>query len=465
MMPQMCLSDAALRFGGTLVNPDGYFSTVSINSRTTNSGDLFVAIEGDKYDAHSYLSSVADKISGAVVSRPNKALDIPQWVVQDTTKALGDLARLRRDNFQGIVVALTGSSGKTSVKEAIAMILSQANQVHATSGNLNNHFGVPLTLLAMDSKTDIAVIEMGASAIGEIDYLSSIAKPDIALVNNAQSAHIEGFGSLEAIALAKAEIYKSLKSDGTAVLNLDQPWVEQWLEIIGERKCISFSMTEQRADLFAKDVKDMGDGYFSFVLFINPKLAGVSIEQAVRLSHPGIHSISNGLAAAACAFAAGASLTEIGRGLENVALIPGRLQRKVLSDSCVLIDDSYNANPDSFKTAIDVLSMANSHRILVMGDMGELGEHAEKSHREVGAYAKKAQLNTLYAVGINSAAASEEFNGRHFPNQDSLIDSLKARIIELEAQHESITILVKGSRSSVMENIIQALVSGGKSSC
>jgi UDP-N-acetylmuramoyl-tripeptide--D-alanyl-D-alanine ligase len=306
---------------------------------------------------------------------------------------------------------------------------------------------------------------MGASAMGEIDYLSTIAKPDIALVNNAQSAHIEGFGSLEAIALAKAEIYQSLTSDGTAVLNLDQPWVEQWLDIIGQRKCISFSMTEHGADLFAKDIKDTGDGYFSFVLCINTKLAGVCTEQEVRLNHPGVHSISNGLAAAACAFAAGASLTEIVRGLENVALIPGRLQRNVLSDNCVLIDDSYNANPDSFKTAIDVLSMTNSYRILVMGDMGELGAHAEKSHREIGAYAKKAHLNALYAVGTDSAVASEEFEGQHFPDQDSLIDSLKTRIVELESQHESITILVKGSRSSVMENIVQAFVSGGKSSC
>ena len=465
MMPQMCLTDAALQFGGTLINPDGYFSAVSINSRTTNVGDLFVAIEGENFDAHSYLSTIADKISGAVVSRPNKALDIPQWVVQDTTKALGDLARLRRDSFQGTVVALTGSSGKTSVKEAISIILSQTYEVHATSGNLNNHFGVPLTLLAMDTKTDIAVIEMGASAIGEIDYLSSIAQPDIALVNNAQSAHIEGFGSLKAIALAKAEIYKSLKSDGTAVLNLDQPWVDQWLEIIGERNYISFSITEERADLFAKNIKDTGDGYFSFDLCINQKFAGASAEQNVRLKHPGLHSISNGLAAAACAFAAGAGLTEIVYGLENVALIPGRLQHKVLSDNCVVIDDSYNANPDSFKTAIDVLSKANSHRILVMGDMGELGDHAKELHREVGLYAKNAKIDSLYAVGANSEIASQEFMGQHFPDQAALIDSLKAQIIELEASHESVIILVKGSRSSAMENVVQALFSGEKSSC
>ncbi len=465
MIPEMCLTDAALRFGGTLLNPDGCFSAVSINSRTTNTGDLFVAIQGENVDAHSYLSNVADKVSGAVVSRHDKTLNIPQWVVQDTTKALGDLAQLRRERFEGTVIALTGSSGKTSVKEAISMILSQENNVHITSGNLNNHFGVPLTLLAMDSLAEIAVIEMGASAVGEIDYLCSIAKPDVALVNNAQTAHIEGFGSLEAIALAKAEIYQSLRVDGTAVLNLDQPWIAQWLDIIGNRNCISFSLIDPSANLFAKNITDTGDGYFSFVLCIMPKQGEPSEESAVRLNNPGVHSISNALAAAACAFAVGASLAEIIRGLENTLLIPGRLQRKVLSRKSVVIDDSYNANPESFKAAIDVLSMSSSYRILVMGDMGELGEQTEELHREVGEYAKKLQIDALYSVGANSAIASKEFMGQHFPTQRSLIDSLKVKIIELEASHENITILVKGSRSSSMEHIVQALISGEKSSC
>jgi len=200
MMPQLRLTDAAVRFGGTLINPDCHFDTVTINSRTINEGDLFVALTGERFDAHQFLQDVAEKASGLVVSVPDKTLPLPQWVVADTTVALGDLARLRRDSFTGTVIAVTGSTGKTSVKEAIAAILRQCGTVHATAGNLNNHIGVPLTLLSMDSDTDLAVIEMGASAGGEIAYLCDVAKPDIALINNVQNAHIEGFGSVEGIA-------------------------------------------------------------------------------------------------------------------------------------------------------------------------------------------------------------------------------------------------------------------------
>jgi len=294
MMHQMSLSDAALRFGGTLVNPDGYFSAVSIDSRSTNSGDLFVAVEGERFDGHHFIEKVASKISGAVVSKPNKSLKIPQWVVEDTTRALGDIAVMRRDSFQGSVIALTGSSGKTSVKEAIAKILSQSKRVHATQGNLNNHFGVPLTLLSMDSQADVAVIEMGASALGEIEYLCTIAKPDIALVNNAQSAHIEGFGSHEAIASAKAEIYEGLHSNGIAVINLDQPWVKQWLEVINDRDFLSFSITNQNANLFAKDIEDSGNGCFTFTLCLSSCLSLAFIPRESQLSILISLGLSNG---------------------------------------------------------------------------------------------------------------------------------------------------------------------------
>jgi len=465
MMHQMSLSDAALRFGGTLVNPDGYFSAVSIDSRSTNSGDLFVAVEGERFDGHHFIEKVASKISGAVVSKPNKSLKIPQWVVEDTTRALGDIAVMRRDSFQGSVIALTGSSGKTSVKEAIAKILSQSKRVHATQGNLNNHFGVPLTLLSMDSQADVAVIEMGASALGEIEYLCTIAKPDIALVNNAQSAHIEGFGSHEAIASAKAEIYEGLHSKGIAVINLDQPWVKQWLEVIKDRDFLSFSITNQNANLFAKDIEDSGNGCFTFTLCLSSCLSLSDGEQVLTLRTPGLHSVSNALAAAACAAGAGASLAQIITGLESVNSIPGRLQHKIVSDTCLVIDDSYNANPDSFKSAIDVLSNTQDYRILVMGDMGELGDHTKVSHREVGRYAKDQNIECFYSTGVNSKFASEEFGGNHFHNQEALIGALDAKVSELQALGKNLTILVKGSRSSSMENIVQALVTGEKISC
>ena len=221
MMTQQRLADAAQRFGGTLLNPDCYFDAVSINSRTINEGDLFVALVGERFDAHKFLPEAAAVASGLVVSEADKSLPLPQWVVEDTTVALGQIAQLRRETFEGPVIAITGSTGKTSVKELTASILRQGGSVHATAGNLNNHIGVPLTLLAMDGDIEFAVIEMGASAGGEIGYLCSIAKPDIALINNVQSSHIEGFGSVEAVAAAKGEIYSGLKSAGIAIINLE----------------------------------------------------------------------------------------------------------------------------------------------------------------------------------------------------------------------------------------------------
>ncbi len=458
------LTDAASQYGGTLLNPGGGFSKVCIDSRVISPGDLFVAISGKNFDGHNFIGQVRNIASGLVVEKADKDSDIPQWVVPDTTAALGDLARLRVNQFAGIMIALTGSSGKTSVKQGIAAILSQAFRVHATRGNLNNHFGVPLTLLEMGTEIDIAVVEMGASAVGEIDYLSSIACPDIALVNNAQAAHIEGFGSREAIAHAKAEIYQNLKPDGIAIVNLDQPWVSQWLDIIGHRQHYSFSVSDPAANFYAADIAEFDQGKFCFRLCINGVYSD-DLSQVVRLNLAGLHSVSNALAAAACASAAGATIDQVVAGLEALQPVAGRLQYHHLSDYLTVIDDSYNANPDSFKMAIDVLSRAPGYKVLVMGDMGELGKYTQEMHSEVGRYIQHSEVDSLYTVGTNSVHASEIAGGQHFSNQGLLIAALEQQLRQLKISKTKVTVTIKGSRGAAMESVVNHILSLEDLSC
>ena len=453
MINSLRLTDAAIRFGGTLLNPDCEFDSVAIDSRNIAEGDLFVALIGERLDGHEFLSDVADKASGLVVSKADTSLPLPQWVVEDTTVALGQLAQLQREAFSGKVIAVTGSTGKTSVKDLISSILSGLGSVHATKGNFNNHIGMPLTLLAMDQDRDFAVIEMGASASSEISYLCSIAKPQISLVNNVQSAHLEGFGSVEGIAAAKGEIYSGLDAAGTAILNLDERWVTEWLELIGERDCITFSVDDDCADLSASDIELMESGCCRFTLHM---FTDTSVEsQVVNLAIPGRHSVSNALAAAACAVAAGATIEQIVSGLETSQSPARRLQIKALAQGGQIIDDSYNASPESVRAAIDVLASRPGRRVLVLGDMAELGADAEQLHLEVGDYALSAGIDQLYTLGNLSAAASRAFKGEHFTD----LDSLKAPLFD-EIERSDLTLLIKGSRSSKMDLVVDMLLAG-----
>jgi UDP-N-acetylmuramoyl-tripeptide--D-alanyl-D-alanine ligase len=453
MINSLRLADAAIRFGGTLLNPDCEFDSVAIDSRNIAEGDLFVALIGERLDGHEFLSDVADKASGLVVSKADTSLPLPQWVVEDTTVALGQLAQLQREAFSGKVIAVTGSTGKTSVKDLISSILSGLGSVHATKGNFNNHIGMPLTLLDMDQDTDFAVIEMGASASSEISYLCSIAKPQISLVNNVQSAHLEGFGSVEGIAAAKGEIYSGLDAAGTAILNLDERWVTEWMELIGERDCITFSVDDDCADLSASDIELMESGCCRFTLHM---FTDTSVEsQVVNLAIPGRHSVSNALAAAACAVAAGATIEQIVSGLETSQSPARRLQIKALAQGGQIIDDSYNASPESVRAAIDVLASRPGRRVLVLGDMAELGADAERLHLEVGDYALSAGIDQLYTLGNLSAAASRAFKGEHFTD----LDSLKAPLFD-EIERSDLTLLIKGSRSSKMDLVVDMLLAG-----
>lgn len=453
MITELRLADAALAFGGTLLNPDCGFSQVSIDSRQISEGQLFVALQGDRFDAHDFLEEVTTSACGLVVSKPNKNLPIPQWVVEDTTEALGQLAHMNRELLNGPLIAITGSSGKTSVKEMIASILSQESKVHATKGNLNNHIGVPLTLLAIKADADFAVIEMGASAIGEIAYLCEVARPDIALVNNIQHAHIEGFGSIEGVATAKSEIYRGLKNSGTAVINLDLTWSDAWLSELSNKQCLTFSAKLKNADLYAEDITVLDSGCCQF------DLCNGKQKKSVILPMPGAHSVNNALAAAACCLASGVSLEQIVMGLSSVEPVSGRLNLRQLSDSVTLFDDTYNANPDSFKAAIDVLANTTGFRLLVMGDMAELGDKAIEMHQEIGRYAAEKGIEALYSVGLLSAVASDTFGGNHFADKQRLIAALD----DLCADKSKVTLLVKGSRSSGMEEVVTMLSNKEKS--
>jgi UDP-N-acetylmuramoyl-tripeptide--D-alanyl-D-alanine ligase len=453
MINSLRLTDAAIRFGGTLLNPDCEFDAVSIDSRNIADGDLFVALIGERLDGHEFLADVADRASGLVVSKADTDLPLPQWVVEDTTVALGQLAQLQREAFSGTLIAVTGSTGKTSVKDLISSILGGLGTVHATKGNFNNHIGVPLTLLDMPQGSDFAVVEMGASAASEIGYLCSIAKPQISLINNVQSAHLEGFGSVAGIAAAKGEIYSGLDAAGTAILNLDQSWEAEWMELIGDRECITFSVDDDCADISASDIQLLENGCCRFTLHI---FTDTSVEsQVVNLAIPGRHSVSNALAAAACAVAAGASIEQIVTGLEATQSPARRLQIKALAQGGQIIDDSYNASPESVRAAIDVLASSSGRRVLVLGDMAELGTDAAQLHTELGDYALSAGIDQLYTLGNLSAKASEAFKGQHFTD----LESLKAPLFA-EIERRDLTLLVKGSRSSNMDLVVDMLVTG-----
>ncbi len=390
---------------------------------------------------------MAPRACGLVVDTPNRTLSLPQWVVPDTTEALGQIALVNRERFAGPAIAITGSSGKTTVKEMTAAILSRCGPTLATRGNLNNHIGVPLTLLGLAPEHRYAVIEMGASAAGEIASYCRWARPDVALVNNIGAAHLAGFGSLEGTARAKGEIYRGLGEGGVAVVNLDEPFAGGWLDALGETVRISYGVAAERADVRARDIRMDEDGCCHFVL----DLKGETV--AVSLPLPGRHNVHNALAAAACALAVGAPMARIGEGLAQVSTVGGRMRVCTGAGGARLIDDSYNANPGSVRAAIDTLARFDGRRVLVLGDMGELGASEAELHREVGEYARQQGIDELWAVGRLSAYACVGFAGaaRHFEDRNSLAVALRPLL------EPTVTVLVKGSRSAGMEAVVAAL--------
>ena len=447
MLKPMSLSQLTAALDAQQIGADATFTGVSIDSRSVGTGQLFVALAGPRFDGHDYLADVKAKGAvAALVEREVADVDLPQLLVKDCRLALGQLGALNRAGFDKPVVAITGSSGKTTVKEMLASILRTRGLVHATRGNLNNDLGAPLTLLEIAPEHSAAVIELGASRIGEIRYTVGLTKPQVVIINNAGTAHVGEFGGPEKIVEAKGEILEGLGEGGIAVLNLDDKAFATWKARAGSHQVITFARSNERADFYATRIGRDARGCPSFTLHG----AGETVD--VQLNVLGEHNVSNALAAAAAAHAVGLSLSGIAAGLAAVQPVKGRTVAQIAANGVRVIDDSYNANPTSMCAAIDILAGFSGRTVLVLGDIGELGQWAEEGHRQVGDYAR-GKVDALYAVGSNMTHAVKAFgaNGRHFATQAELIDAVSAE------NASDTTILIKGSRSAAMENVVAAL--------
>lgn len=453
MLKPLALSEVLQPLNGRLQGGDCHFGAVSIDSRAITAGQLFVALSGPRFDGHDYLADVAAKGAvAALVERAVEGSDLAQVIVADTRVALGQLAALNRAAFDKPVAAITGSSGKTTVKEMLASILRTRGLVLATRGNLNNDLGAPLTLLELAPEHSAAVIELGASRLGEIAYTVGLTRPHVAILNNAGTAHVGEFGGPDKIVEAKGEIIDGLGAEGVAVLNLDDKAFAIWHARAGARQVLTFALSDTRADFHAAHISTDARGCPAFELHCKDGVA------AVQLNLLGTHNVQNALGAAAAASAMGVTLAGIVAGLDAVQPVKGRTVAQLAKAGMRVIDDTYNANPSSMCAAIDILAGFCGRTVLVLGDIGELGDWAIEGHRQVGDYAR-GKVDALYAVGPFMAHAVSAFGAgaTHFASQAELIAALEAE------QGSNTTILIKGSRSAAMENIVAALcVSGGE---
>ncbi|QYM94629.1 UDP-N-acetylmuramoyl-tripeptide--D-alanyl-D-alanine ligase [Dickeya ananatis] len=447
-MISVSLQQLADVLGARLVGENLTISDVSTDTRKLSAGCLFIALRGEKFDAHDYAADAVNNGAAALLVSKHLPIDVPQLVVEDTRLALGVMAGWVRQQSRARVVALTGSSGKTSVKEMAASILRQCGNVLYTAGNFNNDIGVPLTLFRLTPEHDYAVIELGANHIGEIAYTTAMVRPEAALVNNLAAAHLEGFGSLEGVAQAKGEIFGGLPSQGVAIVNADSHDEARWQNVLTGKTLWRFSPQGRAGvDFYASDIRVSERG--TDVVLHTPMG-----DIAVTLPLPGRHNIANALAATALALAVGASLEAVKSGLEQLQAVPGRLFPIALAPGKLLLDDSYNANVGSMTAAAQVLAEMPGYRVLVVGDMAELGQDALACHRQVGETAREANIDKVLSVGTLSALIGEASGaGEHFDNKAALIDRLRA----LVTQHNTITVLIKGSRSAAMEQVVHAL--------
>ena len=447
MLKTLALSELLNALDARLIGDDASFNGVSIDSRAIQPGQLFIALTGPRFDGHDYLNDVAGKGAvAALVEREVADSTLPQLLVKDTRQALGQLGALNRAAFTQPVAAVTGSSGKTTVKEMLASILRTRGPVLATRGNLNNDLGVPLTLIELAPEHTSAVIELGASRLGEIAYTVGLTKPHVAILNNAGTAHVGEFGGPEKIVEAKGEIIEGLAADGIAVLNLDDKAFAIWKTRAAGRQVLTFALSNTQADFYASDLATDARGCPAFNLH-TPEGS-----ERVQLNLLGTHNVANAMAAAAAAHALGVSLFGIATGLGAVQPVKGRTVAQLAQNGMRVIDDTYNANPTSMCAAVDILAGFSGRTVLVLGDIGELGDWAEQGHRDVGEYAR-GKVSALYAVGPNMVHAVNAFGeqAQHFGTQAELIQALAAE------QDTNTTILIKGSRSAAMENIVAAL--------
>ena len=447
-MITMRLSEAADVLDATFHGEDVLFKGCSTDSRDIHKGELFIALHGEFYDGHDFVEQVRSQGANAVLVERTLQLDLPMIAVDNTRKAMGKLAGHWRSNFKIPLIAITGSNGKTTVKEMLTAILSQHTQVHATRGNLNNDIGVPLTLFGLGKQHVYAIVEMGANHPGEISWLSRMSNPTVALITQCAPAHLEGFGNIDGVARAKAEVFEGLSKDGIAVINADDSYADFWYGKVSEHGRINFAL-DTSADVTADNIQhDSVTGSISFSL----KTPKGRIE--IMLSLPGKHNVLNALAAAACAVALELPLADIKQGLESMSAINGRMQwKRGVCQSCV-IDDTYNANPQSLLAALDVLKYIPTRKWLVLGDMGELGTSAEQYHESAGRYARDKGVERLFTIGQLSRHATETFGdgARHYDTIDQLSEVIRKEVTG------DLTILVKGSRAMHLERVVNVLM-------
>jgi len=437
--------------GGMLHGSDLTLNDVTTDTRQVTAGSLFVALVGERFDAHDFAGEAIANGAQALLVSKHLPVAVPQVVVEDTRIAFGRLGAWVRQQSTARVVALTGSSGKTSVKEMTAAILRQCGETLYTAGNLNNDYGVPMTLLRLTAEHQYAVIELGANHQGEIAYTTDLVKPESALVNNLAAAHLEGFGSLAGVAKAKGEIFQGLPAHGIAILNDESNDWPNWQSTLQDKTVWRFSPQAGECDFSARDIRIAQDGTH----FVMNTPRGTA---EIVLPLPGRHNIANALAAAALALSVDAPLSAVQQGLKNLQSVPGRLFPVRLSAHQLLLDDSYNANVGSMTAAVQVLSEMPGYQVLVAGDMAELGEETEKCHREIGEAAREAGLDRVLTCGKFSHFISESSGvGEHFSDKTALTERLR----ELLSQHSEITVLIKGSRSAAMEQVVQSLKEKG----
>lgn len=445
------LGEFARVAAGRLAGADRSYTNVVSDTRKLEAGELFIALRGPNFNGNEFVAAAAAAGAAGAVVESEQPVRLAQIVVPDTQAALERAARAWRAQFTGALVGVAGSNGKTTAKEMTAAILGEAGPCLATRGNLNNHIGVPLTLLRLTGVERFAVVEMGANRAGEVAHLVDVARPTVGLITNAGAEHLEGFGSLEGVARAEGEMVAGLAASATAVINADDAFASLWRGSTAAR-VVTFGVREP-ADFRASEV-DAGVGSEGFTTSF--RLTAPLGAAAIRLRLGGTHNVANALAAAAAAAAAGARLEHIVAGLAAVRAVPGRLQFRRCVGGGWLIDDSYNANPSSVQAAIEVLASLPGRRWLVLGDMAELGAFALEEHVRIGEFARAQGLERLYATGTLAARAAHAFGAgaASFADVPALAAALRAA---LAGAADDVRVLVKGSRFNRLERVVEAV--------
>ncbi|CAH0527082.1 UDP-N-acetylmuramoyl-tripeptide--D-alanyl-D-alanine ligase [Vibrio hippocampi] len=448
-MINLTLSEISSIVSGQLIGKECEITHVTTDTRAITQGSLFIALIGERFDAHDFAQQALDNGAVAMIVQRPVDVEVAQILVTDTKLALGALGAEVHRRCDSKTIAITGSCGKTTVKEMVAAILGQQANVLYTDGNFNNDIGVPLTLLRNQPSDDYSVIELGANHIGEIAYTTQLTRPDIALVNNVAEAHLEGFGSLDGVKQAKGEIYQGLSSDGIAIVNLDSQGEGYWQPVLADKQVTTISATHCEADFYASDITLSSEATSSFTLHTP---LGTS---HVELSLLGSHNVVNAIAASAIAYHCGIELSQIQTGLQSLSKVKRRVEVEKLTQQITLIDDSYNASVPAMKAAVDLLSSFTDERWLILGNMAELGHESLALHSEVGQHAAPFAFEHVLTFGDDARVISEICGGQHFADHDSMFAYIVKTLEQLNQTPH--TMLVKGALSAGMYTIAKAL--------